>query len=892
MNRSIIYIALGLGSFCTSVLQGAEEVAVEASKNSDKDRFGGREIHVVEGKSTRPKKAKSNKSKKKEQTTSQSPSKVVSESSKDTTKSKKSASGKAKTKVAEKASKTKIKDVPNTKKEITETKSEVVPSTPLKSEPSEKASSLKQDAIPSAIKETEKEPENKKPLKNKAVANSEPEKTDTKTEPTAVTPPALDLSSMKDSLKASIKESLAEILAESGLPKTLIQPKQTTKNTVPVPSESTKSKERRVSGDSDNPIIDLTKITTVNPMMLADGDPADLLPWKDGDYYHFAKNQSLKELIRSFCSSQSVDVIVSDAVNDVVNGKFSNVSSRQFWKDIVNAYGLVWFYDGSLLYVYKSSEIQSKVLQMGRDEMRTLIRVITQLAYLSSNINFRPMETAGILVVSGPPKLMEMLEELISKVVIERVSDVFDIRTFPLKHAWAYDMSVSYRGGNMNIPGVATMLQQIIGSLPGPVGEANLGMNIGNDPSPSSATPLEAMVGPAEARRAQSKDAQSEGSKDADKNTNSEKPSNVGDIFITYDTRLNAVIVKAKHQDMHFIEQIIEQLDVPREAIRIDVAVVDISRAGTMSIGAMFDTSVRRGNVTFNSDFSKADLNSRLSVNLGNLFRNFGFNETLDILEDIGNGQTLTRSSVITLDNIAAVINKSQTLYVKVEGKKSGDLFDVSVSTKLVVVPHIVPGVFNEKGAPKIKLLIDVSDGNFTQDPTNTGGATEPKTDTNTVNTEASIYVGQSLFIGGYFHEKHAKSSKGVPFLKDIPLLGHLFKSSGNENRVMERVYIITPTLVDTMDSELGTYDRFFQDSRLSGEETLTPDEFNLTKPYTSKQEKIVNATYKRLGKEEEFHWHEFKEKLAKTLPKQSSKNFSQEQLSGASRRELRSRRR
>lgn len=870
MNRSIIYIALGLGSFCTSVLQGAEEVAVEASKNSNKDRFGGREIHVVEGKSTRLKKAKSNKSttsKKKEPTTSQSPAKVVSESSKDTTKSKKSASGKAKTKVAEKASKTKTKDVPNTKKEITETKSEVVPSTPLKSEPSEKASSLKQDAVPSAIKETEKEPENKKSLKNKAAANSEPEKTDTKTEPKATTPPALDLSSMKDSLKASIKESLAEILAESGLHKTLIQPKQTPKNTVSVPSELTKSKERRVSGDSDNPIIDLTKITTVNPMMLADGDPADLLPWKDGDYYHFAKNQSLKELVRSFCSSQSVDVIVSDAVNDVVNGKFSNVSSRQFWKDIVNAYGLVWFYDGSLLYVYKSSEIQSKVLQMGRDEMRTLIRVITQLAYLSSNINFRPMETAGILVVSGPPKLMEMLEELISKVVIERVSDVFDIRTFPLKHAWAYDMSVSYRGGNMNIPGVATMLQQIIGSLPGPVGEANLGMNIGKDPSPSSATPLDAMVGPAEARRAQNKEAKEESSESSSKD--GEKPSNVGDIFITYDTRLNAVIVKAKHQDMHFIEQIIEQLDVPREAIRIDVAVVDISRAGTMSIGALFNTSVHRGNVTFTSDFSKSDLGAHLSVDLGKLFRNFGFNETLDILEDIGNGQTLTRSSVITLDNIAAVIDKSQTVYVKVEGKKAGDLFDVSVSTKLVVVPHIIPGVFNEKGAPKIKLLIDVSDGNFTQDPTNTGGATEPKTDTNTVNTEASIYVGQSLFIGGYFHEKHAKSSKGVPFLKDIPLLGHLFKSSGNENRVMERVYIITPTLVDTMDSELGTYDRFFQDSRLSGEETLTPDEFNLTKPYTPKKEQYAAATYDRLGKEK--RWEDIEKKLSRFSTKDAN---------------------
>ncbi|MDE6575994.1 MAG: hypothetical protein K2L24_01165 [Opitutales bacterium] len=891
MNRSIIYAAIGACFLYSSALQGAEEKTssdvTKTAKTPKKSRFGGREIHVIEGKSTRQPKRKSKKAETAKHASSESKAKSSKQPDppKSTTPKAKDKPGASKSQAASTTPKEPAKSQAKTTQNVT----------PKIESPASKA---KQEAITiaqkSSVSETKKTPD--------TAVQSTAKKENTQVAPVpqpskeTTAPSAVELSAMKDSLKASIKESLAEILAETGLPKLVpaaTTPKAESKSSattrsaaIPVPHELTQTKNRQVSGDSDNPIIDLTQITTVNPMMLADGDPADLLPWKESDYYHFAKNQSLKELVRSFCSAQSVDVIVSDAVNDVVNGKFSNVSARQFWKDIVSAYGLVWFYDGSLLYVYKSGEIQSKVLQMGRDEMRTLIRVITQLGYLSSNINFRPMETAGILVVSGPPKLMEMLEELISKVVIERVSDVYDIRTFPLKHAWAYDMSVSYRGGNMNIPGVASMLQQIIGSLPGPVGEANLGMNIGKDPSPSSATPLDAMVGPAEARRTQSKESKDEGSsKDTDKNTNSDKPSNVGDIFITYDTRLNAVIVKAKHQDMRFIEQIIEQLDVPREAIRIDVAVVDISRSGVLNIGSKFEPNIRKGKFSFTENYEKQELNTRFTINLGNLFRNFGFEETLDILEDVGNAQTLTRSSVITLDNIAAVVDSSHTMYVKVSGQKAGDLFDVSVSTKLVVVPHIVPGSFNEKGAPKIKLLIDVSDGKFNQDPTEEGGSTEPKTDTNTVNTEASIYVGQSLFIGGYFHEIHKKSAKGLPFFKDIPLLGHLFKASTNSTEVMERVYIITPTLVDTTDSELGTYDRFFQDSRLSGETTLDRDEFNLTKPYKSKKDKIESATFERLGKEDEFRKHTRKRELP-------SKSFSNEQLQRPIHQELRSRRR
>lgn len=587
--------------------------------------------------------------------------------------------------------------------------------------------------------------------------------------------------------------------------------------------------------------LDLSRITSITPLAFSNEDPADLLPWKKTEYYHFAKNQELKELIRNFCGSQSVNVVVSDAVTDVVNGKFSNIMPRQFWKDVVSAYNLIWFYDGSMLYVYKSHEIQSNVYQMSRDEMRTLVKVIMQLGFLSSNVNFRPLETAGILVVSGPPQLMSMIEELSKKVVVERVSNIYDIRSFPLKHAWAYDMSVNYRGGSMKIPGVASMLQQIVMTLPEPVSGVNVGVNIDSSKS-NEAIPLAGVAGTA-IKRAQA--AAKEESKSASTD-GQEKPKggvSLGDIFITYDTRLNSVIVKAKRQDMKFIESIVEQLDVARSAIRIDVAVVDISKGDARKLGAKLTASFTRNGtkrVDFSEDFlslSNAKNNSdSLTVNLGKLFKGFTFSQVIDALEDIGNAQTLTRSSVITLDNIGAAIDRSNTQYVAVKGNESESLYDVTVSTKLVVVPHIIPGAFDENGLPKIKLLIEVTDGSFDDDPkTNAGSSSKPKTSTNTVNTEATIFEGQSLFIGGYFHELHKTNASGIPFLRSIPLLGNLFGTKGGESSVKERIYIITPTIITEDDPKLRTLNRFFEDSQLSGRATLNPDEFNLTQPYEKK---------------------------------------------------------
>ncbi|MDR2371555.1 MAG: hypothetical protein LBD60_00170 [Puniceicoccales bacterium] len=619
-----------------------------------------------------------------------------------------------------------------------------------------------------------------------------------------------------------------------------------------------KSSEGAVMGDSRMPLIDRSSIEMIHSMAFTEGNPADRLPWKTSGYYHFAKNQDLKELIRNFCAAQSMDVIVSDDISDVVNGKFSDVTPCQFWKDIVSAYGLVWFFDGSMMYAYKSSEVTSTVYQMNRDEMRTLVKVITQLGWLSSNVTFRPLETAGILVVSGPPKLMSLLEELSKKVVVERVSNVYDIRSFPLKHAWAYDMSVSYRGGSMTIPGVATMLQQIVGALPGPMGDSNIGVSIDNSQS-NMATEKKAIPGTVYHTNEPKKT--DKGKNEGDKNSGKSEeknPLNLSEIFVTYDTRLNAVIVKAKRQDMSFIENIIQQLDVSRDAIKIDVAVVEISKAGAIKVGSSFavnkrDTSAAAGGTAAGGGGAAAGsmeriafnfldkTNASVTMNFDKLFRNYSLSETLNILEDVGNAQTLTRSSVITLDNIGAVIDRSSTVYMAVTGAKAGGLYDVTISTKLIVVPHIIPGEFDRNGAPKIKLLIEVTDGSFDKDARI--NANSPATATNTVNTEASLFEGQSLFIGGYFHEVHSVGSAGVPFLKDIPLIGYLFKSDSRDNSIMERIYIITPSIVNMDDPKRTKLNRFFTDGQLAGEPTLKPDEFTLTHDY--ERPSFENATFK-----------------------------------------------
>ncbi|MDR3143456.1 MAG: hypothetical protein LBT57_01195 [Puniceicoccales bacterium] len=556
------------------------------------------------------------------------------------------------------------------------------------------------------------------------------------------------------------------------------------------------------------------------------------IPWPGGKYHHFSKNQDLAELLNDFCSTQGISVIVSPTIKETVNGRFNDIAPEQFWQDMVNAYSLIWFFDGSILYVYENKQIQTYVWSMTVDEMNTLCRVIDELGIASSHLSIRPLERAGILVISGPPRLIAVVGELSQKIVIERIDEVSDVKVFPLKYAWAYNMSITSKDGNIMIPGVATMLQQLLVSKQqGGEGTAVPVFNL-SSADKTKAQPHKELI---EGRVSGMKPSSSANDRTASHAAESTGGQNihVEDTLISFDARLNAVIVKGKKQNMPFFERVIQELDVPCKVIRIDVAIVDIDQKAAQEFGTdlleIYDRPKRRiFSFSPKGKFQDAgNLSSNLRLPLNSIFRKFNVETYLQALEESGNAQTLARPSVLTIDNIGATIDRSNTFYVKVSGTKTEGLYDVSASTKLRVVPHIIPGEFNEVGQAKIKLFVEVADGSVSQKTDINAGT--PTTDSNMINTQAVLYEEQSLVIGGYFHEIHSTAEVGLPILSHIPVLGHLFKFQERGKEVRERIYVITPRIVDIDGDPDADTRRFFQKGNLRGAATLSSKAFGLS---------------------------------------------------------------
>ncbi len=68
----------------------------------------------------------------------------------------------------------------------------------------------------------------------------------------------------------------------------------------------------------------------------------------------------------------------------------------------------------------------------------------------------------------------------------------------------------------------------------------------------------------------------------------------------------------------------------------------------------------------------------------------------------------------------------------------------------------------------------------------------------NTNNAETNVVVenGQTAVIGGLTTQVESKSHSGIPILKDIPLLGYLFRHTRTEVTNRDLVIFVTPTIV------------------------------------------------------------------------------------------------
>jgi type IV pilus assembly protein PilQ len=268
---------------------------------------------------------------------------------------------------------------------------------------------------------------------------------------------------------------------------------------------------------------------------------------------------------------------------------------------------------------------------------------------------------------------------------------------------------------------------------------------------------------------------------------------------IASDVRTSKVIVKDTPQALNDMRDLLNQLDLPEKQVMIEARIVEATSTFSRNLGVNWGVHSRDGSASFlginsfDSVFggiassppttgTGTTSGGSMGISFGTLASTVKLDMRLSAAASAGLIKIISSPKVATLNNKAAKISQGQSIpYTSSTSDKIETKF-VSATLSLEVTPHI-----NANGT--IIMKIDAKNdfpGTGTPPPINTKQAT----------TELLLKDGETTVIGGIFVDSEQEGDDGVPFLMDIPFLGHLFKSNTKSITKTELLIFITPRIL------------------------------------------------------------------------------------------------
>ena len=296
----------------------------------------------------------------------------------------------------------------------------------------------------------------------------------------------------------------------------------------------------------------------------------------------------------------------------------------------------------------------------------------------------------------------------------------------------------------------------------------------------------------------------------------------LGQTKILADPRSNALLVFATKQDMDTIKHIVEQLDIVLAQVMIEAAVVQVSLGSSSSFGVNWrqNTPISAGSGAFagqgavnagpalsGSSFGSIAnsasnaVNSALPGGISGLL-SFGKKDDLDV--------TLTalasdnRAKILQMPRVQTSNAKAASLFVGESrpypngsyyggGSYGGysSIQQMPIGVSLEITPLI-----NVEGLVVLDIHVRIDSVAGTVNIANVGDV--PITSSKEAFSNVAVRNRDTIMLGGLIENDDSSSHSGVPLLKDIPVIGGLFRSSSGNKTRNELIVLIRPTVLET----------------------------------------------------------------------------------------------
>jgi general secretion pathway protein D len=287
----------------------------------------------------------------------------------------------------------------------------------------------------------------------------------------------------------------------------------------------------------------------------------------------------------------------------------------------------------------------------------------------------------------------------------------------------------------------------------------------------------------------------------------------LGQTKMIADERSNSLLVYASKADMDIIKEIIKKLDTVLPQVLIEAVIIEVNLNNDKNIGISYlekqphpTSGYFRGIGAINNGNAFSPIASAATNAAGGFPGGFSYlaslGNDLDIVvtavADDSRARILQRPRIQTSHNEPATLFVGESRPYPTASYYGGGAYGgySSIQQLQIGVTLEVTPLINPDGLVVMDIHQTIESANGSVNIVNVGDV--PITSRKEAAAKVSVRDRDTIILGGLIETSKTKSASGVPYLKDIPLLGFAFRNTSEKEIRNELIVLIRPTVLPT----------------------------------------------------------------------------------------------
>ncbi len=319
-----------------------------------------------------------------------------------------------------------------------------------------------------------------------------------------------------------------------------------------------------------------------------------------------------------------------------------------------------------------------------------------------------------------------------------------------------------------------------------------------------------------------------------------------GQIRVAADKPTNSLVVTASPADFSTLQRVVNKLDIPRDQVYVEVIIMEMTSERNSEYAA--NVLLPGGTIVAPTDDLVKTLINPTNIPQGLVLRwkGGGTNSIsiptaggaaqsvqipnlaalLKALQTSSNSNVIATPQLMTLDNTKAIFDSTESIPIPSVNAQLGNVQSGVTYQEVPLKIEITPMINKISNFVKLTIkavLGDILNKELPSAVQNLAFATLKRS----AETQVVVADSDTVVLGGLSRDKNQETTRKVPLLGDIPILGWLFKSKTSSVGKANVMLFITPKIIrqyegvrTVLDQKLKERDEFVEKT-FGGDDTV-----------------------------------------------------------------------